>query len=197
VGARRLTVPAARPVGSSLECKRVDSRPYWHFLPAAAVAVFAPAYATVYLTTEQAQAAIFPGARFTPAFVTLTDQQRRAIESRSDVNVRSREVKAWRVDGGGWFIVDEVLGKHEFISYAVGLSADGRVAGIEILDYRESYGYEIRDAGWRKQFTGKSVADPLKLDGDIRNIGGATLSCRHIADGVRRLLATYETALKQ
>ncbi len=175
----------------------MDPRPYWHLLPAAAVVICAPAYATVYLTTEQAQAAIFPGERFTPAFVTLTDEQRRAIESRSDVSVRSREVKVWRVGSGGWFILDEVVGKHEFITYALGLSAEGRVAGIEILDYRESYGYEIRGTAWRKQFVGKSVADPLKLDGDIRNISGATLSCRHVADGVRRLLATYETVLKR
>jgi len=112
------------------------------------------------------------------------------------VNVRLREVKAWRVDGGGWFLVDEVVGKHEFITYAVGLTAEGRVKQIEIMDYRESYGYEIRNPLWRSQFVSKSADDPLKLDNDIRNISGATLSCRHIADGVKRLLATYETVLK-
>ena len=175
----------------------MDGRPYWHIFPAAAAAVCAPAYATTYLTVEQAQAAIFPGARLTPAFLTLTDEQRRAIERRSGVNVRSRELKAWRVEGGGWFLVDEVLGKHEFITYALGLSAEGRVAAVEIMDYRESYGYQIRDAGWRRQFVGKGSADPLKLDADIRNISGATLSCRHVADGIKRLLATYEVALRQ
>lgn len=175
----------------------MDKRPYWHILPAAAAAVCAPAYATTYLTIEQAQEAMFPGARLIPEFRKLTDVQRRAIESRSGVNVRVREVKAWRSEAGGWFVVDEVLGKHEFITYAIGLSADGRVTDIEIMDYRETYGYQIRDAGWRKQFVGKGSADPLKLDADIRNISGATLSCRHIADGIRRLLATYEVALKQ
>ena len=43
---------------------------------------------------------------------------------------------------------------------------------------------------------GKSVADPLKLDVGIRNISGASLSSRHITDGVKRILATYETVLK-
>lgn len=169
---------------------------WWRILPAAAAGVWAPAYATTYLTVEQAQAAIFPGARLTPAPQALTDAQRSAIEARSAVSVRQRELKAWRIDGGGWFFVDEVLGKHELITYAVGLSAEGRVVGVEIMDYRESYGYQVRDPRWRMQFAGKSASDPLKLDADIRNIAGATLSCRHVTDGVKRLLATYDVALK-
>lgn len=168
----------------------------WQIFPTAVVLACAPAHARTYLTIEQAQAAIFPGARFVPAPVELTDAQRRAIEARSRVRVRTAAVKAWRVEGGGWFIVDEVLGKHEFIAYAVGIAADGRVAGIEIMDYRESYGYQVRDAGWRRQFAGKSAADPLQLDADIRNISGATLSSKHITDGVRRLLVTHDIALK-
>jgi Na+-transporting NADH:ubiquinone oxidoreductase subunit NqrC len=168
----------------------------WLFVPTAAVVVCGSAHATVYLTVEQAQEAIFPGARLTPADVVLSREQRRAIERKSDVNVRNEEQKVWRVEGGGFFIVDEVVGKHEFITYALGLEANGSVRGIEIMDYRESYGYEIRNADWRHQFAGKTAADPLKLDQDIRNISGATLSCRHITDGVKRLLAFYEVVLK-
>ncbi len=99
------------------------------------------------------------------------------------------------MSGGGWFIVDEVIGKHEYITYAVGLSADGAVRGLEIMEYRESYGGEVRDPKWRAQFTGKTKSAPLQLDKDIQNISGATLSSRHIADGVRRLLALYDVAL--
>src|SRR5256885_9528087 len=74
--------------------------------------------------------------------------------------------------------------------------ADGSVKQIEIMDYRESYGHEVRNADWRAQFVHKNASAPLKLDQDIRNISGATLSSRHIADGVRRILATYDIALK-
>lgn len=169
----------------------------WPGFAAAPLAIFAPAaLATVYLNAEQAQQAIFPGATFKPTRIVLTDAQATAIESRSDVNVRTRELKAWRVAGGGWFIVDEVVGKHEFITYAIGLNSDGSVKQIEIMDYRESYGYQIRDPRWRAQFAGKTSSAPLKLDRDIQNISGATLSCRHIADGVKRILATYDIALK-
>jgi Na+-transporting NADH:ubiquinone oxidoreductase subunit NqrC len=166
-------------------------------LAAAPLALVCPAaIATTYLTVEQAQQAIFPGAAFEAARIVLSDAQVRAIESASDVRVRARELRAWRVAGGGWFIVDEVLGKHDFITYAVGLNSDGGVRGIEIMDYRESYGYEIRDPRWRAQFAGKKADAPLKLDRDIANISGATLSCRHVTDGVKRLLATHDVALK-
>lgn len=168
----------------------------WLLVPAALVASTS-GYAVTYLTVDQAQAVIFPGAKLTPADLTLTADQRAAIQKTSGVRVRSAEIHAWRVAGGGWFIVDDVVGKHEFITFAIGLEAKGAVRGIEILDYRETYGYEVRNAGWRAQFTGKTAAAPLRLNDDIRNISGATLSCRHVTDGVKRILATYEVALRQ
>ena len=159
-------------------------------------ALVAPAFAVTYLTAEQAQQEIFPGKSFTVMPVTLTAAQRKAIEQQSKVRVRNDNQRVWRVSGGGWFIVDEVLGKHEFITYAVGLSAEGAVRGLEIMDYRESYGGEVRNPKWRAQFNGKTKAAPLVLDKDVQNISGATLSSRHIADGVRRILALHDVALR-
>ena len=164
------------------------------WLPVAAISI--PACATTYLTVEQAQQAIFPGAKMTPASVRLSGEQAQQAAKKAGVEVDSGELRAWKVAGGGWFILDDVLGKHEFISYAVGLDSNGAVTQIEIMDYRESYGYEIRNAKWRRQFAGKTAADPVKLDRDIRNISGATLSSRHVADGVRKVLAIYAVALK-
>jgi len=65
------------------------------------------------------------------------------------------------------------------------------------LTYRESYGHEIRHPKWRAQFQGKTVAKRLKLDRDIKNISGATLSFSHVTDGVNRLLKTWELVLSQ
>jgi len=168
----------------------------WLAVPALVCGV-APVHAVTYLSVEQAQAAIFPGRMLTPADVKLTKEQRKAIEKASVVRVRNPDLKAWKVEGGGWFLLDEVIGKHEFITYAAGLTEDGAVKQIEVLDYRETYGGQVRDAKWRAQFTGKKHGAKLKLDDDIQNISGATLSSRHIADGVRRLLATYELVLKK
>jgi len=152
--------------------------PRWPAFIAAPLALSVPAaHAAVYLSVEQAQQAIFPGASFA------------RLELR-------RPEQVWRVSPGGWLIVDHVLGKRELITYAVGLDARGAVRGIEILEYRETHGGEVRDPKWRAQFVGKTVADPLALDQDIRNISGATLSCRHVTDGVKRLLQLYDSELR-
>ncbi len=167
----------------------------WITIPGIVLVSGLPGYAVTYLTVGQAQQAIFPGQTFTALSLVLTDAQRSAIKKKSGVSVRAKEIKTWRVSGGGVFIVDEVLGKHEFIIYAVGIQQDGSMKQVEIMDYRENFGYEIREENWRKQFVGKTSQSPLKLDSDIKNISGATLSCRHITDGIKRILATYEIAL--
>jgi len=82
------------------------------------------------------------------------------------------------------------------IHYAVALSPSGTILGIEILEYVESYGYEVAEETWRRQFIGKSANSPIKLNQDIQNIGGATLSCKHLTDGVKRVATLYELALK-
>src|SRR6266702_8474343 len=138
--------------------------PGWMLIPVAVIST--SAYAATYMSVEQAQAAIFPGAQLSRAFVTLTKDQASAIEKKSGVNVRKTEVQLWKAADGGLFIVDEVVGKHEFFTIGVGLNADGSVKQIEILDYKESYGYEVRNEAWRKQFVGKTVTAPLKLTDD-------------------------------
>jgi Na+-translocating ferredoxin:NAD+ oxidoreductase RnfG subunit len=89
-----------------------------------------------------------------------------------------------------------VIGKHLAIDYALALSPAGEVRQLEILTYRESYGGEIRSADWRKQFEGKTSRSPLALNDDIRNISGATLSSRHVTEGVKRVLATYDICVR-
>lgn len=167
------------------------------FLPLAGIVLAGgPAYATVYLTVAQAQQLMFPGATFQREWRTLSHEQIKAIEHASGVHVLSNHLRVWRASTGGWFIVDEVVGKHDFIPYALALDAKGAVRGIEILEYREAYGGQIRNPAWQKQFDGKTADDKLRLGKNIRNISGATLSCKHITGGVERLLVTYDIVLK-
>jgi len=177
--------------------------PAWLIVPAliAPAAMVSPAYAVQYLTTEAAQKVMFPDASaFVPHPVRLTDAQKGVVEKAAKVRMHFPEQPVWQVmaDGkpAGWFVLDEVYGKHEFITYAVALDASGAVWGVEILDYRETHGGEIRNPKWRAQFNGVRHGAPLKLDEDIQNISGATLSCKHIAEGVRRVLAIHAVALK-
>jgi Na+-translocating ferredoxin:NAD+ oxidoreductase RnfG subunit len=54
----------------------------------------------------------------------------------------------------------------------------------------------VREAHWREQFKGKTLSDHFKLDDDIANITGATLSSRNVMNGVKRLLALAQVALQ-
>src|SRR5262249_58908777 len=94
-------------------------------------AVVAPStFAVQYLSVDQAQRAIFPGKSLTASPVKLAPAQRKAIEQASGVRALHNEQQVWRVNGGGWVIVDEDVGKHEFITYALGLNANGSVQQI-------------------------------------------------------------------
>lgn len=149
-------------------------------LPAAAlVSAASPAYAVQYLSIAEAQKQAFPSA------------------------THSTEVQAgrvWKAEAGGkvagFFIFDRVIGKHLFIDYAVALTPGGAVHRVEILEYRESYGGEVRSPSWLAQFVGKSSGSALKINGDIRNISGATLSSTHVTEGVKRILAAYANRLR-
>jgi FMN-binding domain len=164
-------------------------------VPMAAITIAQPAQATTYLSVEQAQALMFPRATLTQDFRVLSPAQVAAIEKACDANVGSNELRAWRASTGGWFIADQVVGKHDFIPFAVALDDNGAVKDIEILEYREAYGSEVTNAKWRAQFAGKNHESPLKLTKDIQNISGATLSSKHITDGVRRLVVTHALVL--
>lgn len=150
-----------------------------------------------YLTVEQARKIAFPNAtRFEEQTLRFSAEQRAAIEQKSGVAVKveGNKVTYAYEDARllGVLFIDHVLGKHEIIDYSVAISPEGEVLGIEILEYRESYGYEIRGAKWRKQFVGKKPTAPLRLNKDIYNISGATMSCRHVTEGTRRVLATFD-----
>lgn len=164
--------------------------------PALALGGTSVLYAEVFLTGAQAQALLFPGEKLTPVTITLTGEQKKAIASASGVRVRSDTLQALRAGSGGWLIFDNVIGKHEFIDFALALKADGSVKGVEIMTYRETYGGEVRSPKWRAQFSGKTVASPVKIDQDIKNISGGTLSSVHVTEGVRRLLFTWSLVLK-
>lgn len=163
-----------------------------------ALASTSGAFAAEYMTAEQAARLMFPDAdSFDTRTVSLDAAQLKELEAQG---VRGRSAN-WKVElarkGGatlGYVVTDDVIGKVELISYAVGLTADGTIKQVEVLAYRESHGYEIRLPGWRKQFVGKTVASPLRLGDDIANISGATLSCTHVTEGVRRIVAIVALA---
>ena len=145
----------------------------WTAPVAALVSATSAAHAVQYMSVAQAQKAAFPGAQF--------------------VEVQAGRV--WKAQAGGkvigLLVFDRVIGKHLYIDYTVALDPGGRVRRVDILQYRESYGGEVRQASWLAQFVGKTSASALRVDGDIRNISGATLSSHHVTEGVKRILGLY------
>ena len=120
-----------------------------------------PSDAVQYLSVAQAQRLCFPNTdQFVAAPIKFTPAQTKAIEAASGQKQLLRGQEVWRAMKGGklqgFFIVDYVIGKHLVIDYAVALSPEGSVKQIEILNYRESYGGEIRNPDWRTQFVGKT-----------------------------------------
>jgi Na+-translocating ferredoxin:NAD+ oxidoreductase RnfG subunit len=165
------------------------------------MALTQPGYAVQYLTVGAAQKLAFPAAtRFAEAHVVYRPADIEAIQRISGQPVRTRGEQVWKAFAGdrllGFFILDYVIGKHLAIDYSVSLEPDGRVRRVEVLEYRESYGGQIRNPGWLAQFMGKRSGSTLEVDKDIRNISGATLSSRHVTEGVKRVLALYEVRLK-
>lgn len=163
-------------------------------LGAAATAVAQVACATQYMTVQQAQRAAFAGAT---SFRALSAPDAGTAAALGAAPGWSPQIFVAETDGRtqGWLIVDQVIGKSELITYALALDAGGAVISVEVLDYRESHGGEIRLPAWRRQFVGKTTADAPRLDAEIKIISGATLSCRHLTDGVRRLLNLYASVL--
>lgn len=159
----------------------------------AAAAVPASAFAVDYLSAEQAAKLMFPDAdAFETHNVMLDAAQLQQLDAQG---VRGRSahwaVRAAKRAGAtlGFVVTDEVIGKFELIGYAVGIGLDGSIKQVEILSYRESHGFEVRLPAWRRQFVGKGSASTLRVGDDIANISGATLSCSHVTDGVRRIVA--------
>jgi hypothetical protein len=171
-------------------------RAHWLIPAGALVGTFAQvAHATQYMSVEQAQRAAFPQASEFRAIAAAAAKLAAPIGAPAGWSPRIWQARAGD-QSQGWLIVDQVLGKSEIITYALALDAGGAVISVEILAYRESHGAEIRLPAWRRQFVGKTAKEAGELTHEIRNISGATLSCRHLTEGVQRLLKLYAAALR-
>jgi hypothetical protein len=154
-----------------------------------------------YLTVESAQKAVYPNAdAFTEVAVNQTAEQLQALLSRAGPQPPHGRIRIWRASRDnillGYFFVDEVIGRQSLITYAVGIDPDGSLRNLEILAYRESHGGEIRNPAWRAQFDHRNSLDQLRFRTDIKNISGATLSSEHVTQGVRWLMALWQSTLR-
>jgi Na+-translocating ferredoxin:NAD+ oxidoreductase RnfG subunit len=69
------------------------------------------------------------------------------------------------------------------------------VRTLRVLAFHEPLDY-LPNERWYAQFDRKSLAEPLRVGGDVHGIVGATLSARATTRGVRRALALYEVLVQ-
>jgi Na+-translocating ferredoxin:NAD+ oxidoreductase RnfG subunit len=154
-----------------------------------------------YLSVDAAQKAVYPEAdAFKEVLIAQNPEQLAALLARAGPQPQHGMIRIWAATRSGtllgYFFVDEVIGRQNLITYAVGIDADGTLRGLEIMAYRESHGGEVRNPSWRAQFNHRSDLEQLRFRTDIKNISGATLSSEHVTQGVRWLLALWQTALR-
>lgn len=147
----------------------------------------------VYLTPEDAAKLMFPESdSIRSEVITITEDQKRLIEERigwhfpeTTFDCFIGETKG-KIDG--WAFIQHTIGKHKPMTYMVGVAPDGEVTNVEILVYRESRGSEVRKKRFNYQYQGKTVDDPIRINRDLINISGATMSVRSMSAGVKRAL---------
>ncbi|MBI4510009.1 MAG: FMN-binding protein [Deltaproteobacteria bacterium] len=154
----------------------------------------------IYFTPRQVLAEFFPKSEKV-TFVKVTPDPRRLARIKQRLGYLPSKPTytfyvaktAGQVDG--YAFVDDELGQHLPITYAVKLDWTGKVQDLAIMVYRESRGDEIRDARFRKQFTGKTGSDKVRLNQDVVAISGATISSNSMAIGVRRAVVLFDECM--
>ena len=166
-------------------------------LPAAALAASVPAAAQVFATEAQALEAVFGrDATITRQEHKLTPEDRHKLEESTGLRFPEPActffVAQRQAQVTGYAVVMNEIGKSEPITFMVGISPEGKVTSVVIMVFRESRGGEVKEKRFTQQFHGKRLADPIRVNQDIMNYTGATLSSKAVARGVKRALALLE-----
>ena len=147
----------------------------------------------VYLTPEEAAKLTFPDSdSIRLEVITLNENQKRLIEERIGWQFPESTFDCYigesngKIDG--WAFVQNTIGKHKPMTYMVGVDPDGEITNVEVLVYRESRGSEVGKKRFNYQYQGKTIDDPIRINRDVINISGATMSVRSMSAGVKRAL---------
>ena len=153
--------------------------------------------AEVFLTEEEALKLMFPKSeRITKELLRVSTDRKAAIEERIGWKFPEDAFEVYIGETGtqvdGYALVQNTIGKHKPMTYMVGVDHRGRVSNIELLVFREARGSEVRRKRFNAQYEGKTVLDPIRINKDIINISGATMSVRSISAGIKRALVLVD-----
>ena len=154
-------------------------------------------HAEVYLTEDEALKLMFPKSeRIRKDFIRLTSEKKAQIEERIGWKFPEELFEVYIGETGaridGYALIQNTIGKHKHMTYMVGVDNTGACTNVELLVYREAKGSEVRTKRFNVQYEGKTASDPVRLNKDIINISGATMSVRSISAGVKRVLVLVD-----
>lgn len=147
----------------------------------------------IYFTEEEAAKVMFPDSeKIRKDTLSLTTEQKSFVEQVIGWKFpeTSFDVFIGETNGtiDGYAVIQNTIGKHRPITYMVAVDSAGEVTNFEVLVYREARGNEIATKRFNYQYQGKTVVDPVRINRDIINITGATMSVRSASAGVKRVL---------
>jgi Na+-translocating ferredoxin:NAD+ oxidoreductase RnfG subunit len=154
-------------------------------------------YAEVFLTEEDALKLMFPQSeRIRKEVLKLSSEKKLQIEERIGWKFPEESFEVYVGETGtqinGYALVQNTIGKHKPMTYMVGVDNTGHVLNVELLVFREARGSEVRTKRFNVQYEGKTASDPVRLNKDIINISGATMSVRSMTAGIKRVLVLVD-----
>ncbi len=154
-------------------------------------------HAEVFLTEEEAVKIMFPKSeRIRKEVLQLSPDQKSLVESRIGWKFPEESFEVYLGETGatvdGYAMVQNTIGKHKHMTYMVGVDHSGHVTDVELLVFREARGSEVRTKRFNYQYEGKTLLDPVRINKDIINISGATMSVRSMTAGVKRVLVLVD-----
>lgn len=154
-------------------------------------------HAEVFMTEEEAVKIMLPGSqRVRKEVLRLSQAQKEIVEQRIGWKFPEDSFEVYIGETGdkidGYAVVHNTIGKHKHMTYMVGVDAKGRCSDVELLVFREAKGSEVGRKRFNVQYEGKTVFDPIRINKDIINISGATMSVRSISAGVKRVLVLID-----
>jgi Na+-translocating ferredoxin:NAD+ oxidoreductase RnfG subunit len=153
--------------------------------------------AEVFMSEEEGVKIMLPKSeRIRKDVIKLSPEKKTQIEERIGWKFPEQSFDVYIGETGaqvdGYALVQNTIGKHKPMTYMVGIDNKGQVSDVELLVFRESRGSEIRQKRFNAQYEGKTVNDPVRLNKDIINISGATMSVRSMSAGIKRVLVLVD-----
>lgn len=150
-----------------------------------------------FMTEEEALKTVLPKSQLVrKELIRLTPEKKELIEQRIGWKFPEDSFELYIGQTGdkidGYAMIHHTIGKYKPMTYMVGVDAKGTCTDVELLVFRDAKGSEVRTKRFNSQYDGKTVMDPIRINKDIINISGATMSVRSMSAGVKRVLVLVD-----